>query len=119
MCNKRILFLDDDDTRTQGFLALNPEAVCVKTAGECIAYLKESWDEIYLDHDLGGEIFADSGREDTGMEVVRCIIRDLPSHLKNTLFIVHSMNVPAAVRMVEDLRSAGYTAARGILRFGL
>ena len=50
-----ILFLDDDPERAEIFLADNPEAVWVQTAEECIARLAEAWDEVHLDHDLGGE----------------------------------------------------------------
>ena len=35
--------------------AENPEAVWVQTADDCIARLEEGWDEVHLDHDLGGE----------------------------------------------------------------
>ena len=56
---RRILFLDDDPARAEIFLAENPEAVWVQTADECIARLEEDWDEVHLDHDLGGERFVD------------------------------------------------------------
>lgn len=66
----RILFLDDDPVRGEIFLAEHPGAVA-RTADECIAYLCGPWDEVHLDHDLGGEIFVDHERDDCGMAVVR------------------------------------------------
>lgn len=104
----RVLFLDDDRDRTESFLRACPQAVCVATAQECMERLAEDWDAIHLDHDLGGEVYVDSAREDCGMEVVRCIAKSRPEHLRRTLFVVHSYNICAAVSMVESLIGAGY-----------
>ena len=92
----RILFLDDDPDRARAFLGRHPEAVWVQTAGECIARLAESWDQVHLDHDLGGEIFVDSSRDDCGMEVVRWLCSQPQEPLPNTWFFVHSHNAEAA-----------------------
>ena len=70
----RILFLDDDDLRAEVFLGDHPQAVWVQTAAECIAKLEEPWDEVHLDHDLGGEVFVNIDRDDCGMAVVRWIV---------------------------------------------
>src|SRR4051812_41221725 len=67
----RVLFLDDDPGRAAIFLAAVPHAVWVSTVEECLPRLEEEWDEVHLDHDLGGETFVDCGRDDCGMEVVR------------------------------------------------
>lgn len=108
---KRVLFLDDDKHRTMAFRDLMrlydivPD--CVETAAECIERLKAvEYDLISLDHDLGGETFVDSAREDCGMEVVRW----LRKHQKPQGFIlVHSFNMLASKRMVYSL-SGGYAA---------
>ena len=104
-----VLFLDDDPGRAEVFLAENPEAVWVQTAAECIARLEEPWDEVHLDHDLGGEHFVDHGREDCGMEVVRWLcLHDRP-HLRTTRFHVHSHNPVAATMMGMQMMINGYT----------
>jgi hypothetical protein len=106
----RILFLDDDPDRARAFLGRHPEAVWVQTAGECIARLAESWDQVHLDHDLGGEIFVDSSRDDCGMEVVRWLCSQPREPPPCTWFFVHSHNADAADLMVRSLRQHGYQA---------
>ena len=107
---ERILFLDDDPRRAECFLGWYPHAVWVETAPQCIASLAEDWDEVHLDHDLGGEIFVDSNREDCGMEVVRWLCREVRPSLKTeSRIVVHTHNMNAAGHMVNQLRAAGYT----------
>ncbi len=77
---------------------------------ECIARLVDPWDEVHLDHDLGGEIYVDSSREDCGMEVVRWLCLQPKEPLLATWFFVHSHNADAAVEMVQSLRRHGYQA---------
>jgi hypothetical protein len=105
---RRILFLDDDPTRAEIFLDANPEAVWVETARECIDRLAEEWDEVHLDHDLGGERFVDLSREDCGMEVVRWLCLEPHPHLKGTRFLVHSHNPVAAEMMAMQIHVAGF-----------
>jgi hypothetical protein len=104
----RILFLDDDPGRAVIFLAANPDAVWVQTASDCIARLVEEWDEVHLDHDLGGERFVDLSRDDCGMEVVRWLCLENHPHLKQTRFLVHSHNPVAAEMMAIQIRLAGF-----------
>lgn len=106
--HRRILFLDDNYARGQSFLAQHPDAVWVEWADECIKLLSEPWDEVWLDHDLGGLTFVDPNRKDCGMEVVRHIVANQPDHLRTTRFIIHSHNDEAAPLMAESLQSAGY-----------
>lgn len=104
----RQLFLDDDPTRAGIFLAENPTAVWVQTAEECISRLEEPWNEVHLDHDLGGEHFVDHTRDDCGMEVVRWLCLHSGPHLRSTWFYVHSHNSAAAATMAMQLMVAGY-----------
>jgi hypothetical protein len=104
----RILFLDDDPLRAEIFLAANPEAVWVETASECIARLAEAWDEVHLDHDLGGERFVDLSRDDCGMEVVRWLCLEPHPHLHQTRFLIHSHNPMAAEMMAMQIHVAGF-----------
>jgi hypothetical protein len=104
----RILFLDDDPMRAIAFHGLHPRAVWVQTAAACIARLEEEWDEVHLDHDLGGEHFVDYQRDDCGMEVVRWICGAPRPHLRATRFTVHSHNPTGAIMMVATMQSNGY-----------
>lgn len=105
-----VLFLDDDLTRCSNFRSRVPSADIVHTAADCIAKLKEGdWEEVHLDHDLGGEVYADSCREDTGMEVVRWMCLN---KCNARTVIVHSYNAPGAASMMSALEAAGYYALR-------
>ena len=104
----RRLFLDDDPARASAFLEKHPDAVWVQTVPECLEKLAESWDEVHLDHDLGGEQFVDPAREDCGMEVVRWIARQPRKTFRRTQFLVHSHNIAAAFTMAMTLQSLGY-----------
>ena len=104
----RILFLDDDPIRGEIFLAEYPDAVWAQTTEECLARLCEPWDEVHLDHDLGGEVFVDHERDDCGMAIVRWLCAQPRPHLKNTRFFVHTHNLSAACLMVLGLQLVGY-----------
>jgi hypothetical protein len=103
------LFLDDDPARADAFLDKFPDAHWVQTAMECIEELQAKvWDEIHLDHDLEGEWFVDSERNDCGMEVVRWLTSEPRTHLMAAKFVVHTHNQNAAMVMVTQLGLAGY-----------
>jgi hypothetical protein len=106
---RRILVLDDDPARAVEFLTDHPHAVWVETVSDCIRALAESWDEVHLDHDLGGEQFVNHDRDDCGMAVVRWLCTAERKHLQSTLFVIHTHNPAAAVVMTFHLQSAGYT----------
>lgn len=115
----RILFLDDCPTRRQW--AKNKFDVGgnyfaeAGTAQEAIQWLEwgepdegwggPDWDEVYLDHDLGEEVYVDSSRADCGMEVVRWIVENKPTIGK---IVVHTMNTAAGHLMARTLKMAGY-----------
>ena len=105
---QRRLFLDDDPARAEVFLAEYPDAVWVQTAAECVARLAEGWDEVHLDHDLGGEVYVESDREDCGMEVVRWLAREPRDHLRRARFTIHSHNMVAALQMAIEIGSMGF-----------
>ena len=62
-------------------------------ADECIEKLKNiEYSLIFLDHDLGDEIFVSLDREDCGSAVARWF-RDNPENInKDSLVIIHSFN---------------------------
>jgi len=102
----KVLFLDDDNNRLNQFRQKFPSAITVETSSQCIEQLKESKiDYLFLDHDLGNQIFVDSNREDCGMEVVRWIEKNKPEIKK---IILHSLNIPAVEIMFSRLINIGY-----------
>jgi hypothetical protein len=103
--NQKMLFLDDDESRISLFFGLVPTVTIVRTAEEAIAALNNSWDVVSLDHDLGGEQYVSSERDDTGMGVVRWIAKNKPAVGR---FIVHSHNHIGAENMESLLRTTGY-----------
>lgn len=107
---RTILFLDDDHARISAFRGIIERVDChlsiVETAEDCISELnRTAFDLVLLDHDLGGEIFVDSEREDCGMEVVRWLKTNGGEHGS---FIVHTMNPVAATAMYFELQTMGY-----------
>lgn len=106
-----LIFLDDDENRCNLVRKKLPGMVkYAHTAQDCIKRIQEM-EEIsilFLDHDLGGEVYVDTDREDCGMEVVRWIENNNPL-IRN--IVVHSMNKPAADEMVQRLQDASYNAS--------
>jgi hypothetical protein len=107
---RRVLFLDDDPVRAAVFLRANPEAVWVETVETCIGRLPECWDEVHLDHDLGGKTHVDTNQVDCGMEVIRWICSEPRTHLYETRFFVHTHNSAAGLLMELQMRASGYNA---------
>jgi NAD+-processing family protein with receiver domain len=100
--------MDDDEARGAIFLEQYPQALWVQTAEECISQLERRWDEVHLDHDLGGEHFVDIDREDCGMEVIRWLCLQPRPHLRFTRFFVHTHNPNARYVMLMHLQASGY-----------
>ena len=106
---KTILFLDDCPHRCKSFRSNFPSATIVNDAKSCIAELKkQDWDEVFLDHDLGGTTYQDASDKNSGSEVVRWILENKP---KVSLFVCHSLNTPARQNMIAALANAGYFVA--------
>lgn len=110
----KVLFLDDDEKRYKFFrrARINDVIVWVKTADECICSLRDhskEYDQIFLDHDLGGEIYVDTAHKNTGSEVVRFISvqRDKLTFKEKVEIVVHSCNTVAGKEMVGNLTSLG------------
>ena len=116
-----ILFLDDNAQRA--VLAYNrmsvedrSNTIWCRTSKEAIQTV---WDyrnvltRVSLDHDLEGQQYMNTKREDSGMEVIRFLekkARKEPEEFKkleDTLFIIHSWNSHAAPIMRERLSNLG------------
>ncbi len=80
------------------------------TVAECLVRLHQPWDEIHLDHDLGGKTFVDSRDQDCGMEVIRWLCKEPRPHLKDSRFFVHTHHAAAGLLMVLQIRGYGYNA---------
>jgi hypothetical protein len=107
---RRLLFLDDDPRRAESFLAEHPHAVWVENVADCLTRLKDGWDEIHLDHDLGGHQMVAIDGADCGMEVIRWLCKEPRDHLRSSEFFVHSHNLVAGLLMVMQMQSAGFKA---------
>ncbi len=69
-----------------------------------------TWDEVHLDHDLGGRQGVAVDDVDCGMEVIRWLCKEPREHLRPTRFFVHTHNLVAGLLMVLQMRSSGFTA---------
>jgi hypothetical protein len=107
---RRLLFLDDDPRRAEVFLSEHPQAVWVENVVDCVSQLENAWDEVHLDHDLGGKHLVAVDSVDCGMEVIRWMCKEPRDHLRSSLFFVHTHNLVAGLLMVMQMRSAGFKA---------
>jgi Cyclic-phosphate processing Receiver domain len=108
--SRRLLFLDDDPRRAEIFLAEHPQAVWVENVTDCLSQLENAWDEIHLDHDLGGKQLVSVDSIDCGMEVIRWMCKEPRDHLRSSRFFVHTHNLVAGLLMVMQMQSAGFNA---------
>lgn len=103
----KILILEDNQERIKLFKEWFKEhdlTIC-ETAKECLSKLHIRYDWIFLDHDLGGEIFVDSDEENTGYQVAKKIPDTIN---KDTDIIIHSLNYVGAMRMKNKLKNVKY-----------
>lgn len=100
----KILVLEDNPNRVEMFKSIygTEELTLCRTYSEFKeAIYTTRYDKVYLDHDLG--------IDGTGMDAVHLITNQ--NLQRQADFVVHSMNYPAAERMVEELGLHGYTVA--------
>ena len=108
----KILILEDNDFRIRIFRAYFdklPHEVCYsKTAVDAITFLEENDDVdlAFLDHDLGDEVFVDSGRPDTGAEVTRWMVEN--DYNRDISITIHSLNPGGQVTMEQTLVKGGF-----------
>lgn len=102
----RILILDDDLCRHQAFnrKLIGNDVKNVETSQDAIDALQnESWDLVCLDHDLGGKVYVQSGKN-TGYEVAQWLF-DNPEKQPERI-IIHSYNPVGAKNMKSLLEKA-------------
>jgi len=110
----RVFLLDDDKRRHQWFSErfkddLVDVAENVETALQFLS--ANSYDAIFLDHDLYPEHYNSDERDDarTGYAIVSWLAANPKLHRAATI-IVHTRNADGAMRMVEELRRSGRAA---------
>lgn len=110
----KILFLDDDKTRHERFEVANRKLgqhyiTHVQTAEEAIKALDTTtFDEVCLDHDLGGglsqmttpEVGCGSGYD------VACHIANMSKDKRPPIVVIHSFNPSGVLRMTLALKQA-------------
>jgi hypothetical protein len=116
-----ILFLDDSPERAAvAYQRMSKDeqdqTIWCRTVEETITTLwdyREVLKFVFLDHDLGGETYVNTKREDCGMEVVR-YLENLSvkepiefNQFENIKFIIHSWNITAGAKMMERLKTIG------------
>jgi len=106
----KILILEDDHNRIATFrdkLGERHELTIVETAEDAISKLKSDiFDVIFLDHDLGGEVYVSTEDKNTGSEVARWMSQ---AKLNQPYVIIHSLNTPAAASMAVTLKGIDIT----------
>ena len=96
----RILWVDDE--RTPDF-----EAVIARTSEEALSLISDGWDEVWLDHDLGGE---DTSRPIVSFLEEQSIIYGIVFEIGK--FFVHSKNPVGAKWLADGIDKSGYRVMR-------
>ncbi len=110
----RVFLLDDDKRRHKWFTArFKGDFVDVAdNVEQAQQYLSaNSYDAIFLDHDLHPEHYNAAGHDDerTGYAIASWLAANPELQRASTIF-VHTRNADGAIRMVEELRKSGRTA---------
>jgi len=113
----RIFILEDSEDRIAVFESLYGEVaelVIARNADEGISMLNGGeFDLVFLDHDLGGEVYVDSSEHNTGFTVAKNLLkRD-----QHPIVIIHSWNYHGARNMERALVEGGYRANVSYLPF--
>jgi hypothetical protein len=110
----RVFLLDDDIRRHQWFAQrfkgdFIDVAHSVEQARQLLS--ENSYDAIFLDHDLHPEHYNSSTNDDerTGYAIASWLASN-PQLQRASTILVHTRNADGAIRMVEAMRSAGRSA---------
>jgi CheY-like chemotaxis protein len=104
---KRVLILEDDEGRIECFRR-NLDGHTIETTKDVeelkILLMSQEWDVLFLDHDLGSEVYCSTERPDTGSEAARWLSENLdrkPKHI-----IIHTLDEAGRVYMKDLLPDA-------------
>jgi hypothetical protein len=110
----RVFLLDDDKRRHEWFAKRFKDdqldvADNVETAQQFLS--ANSYDAIFLDHDLHPEHYHSAQADDarTGYAIALWLATN-PHLQRASTIVVHTRNADGAIRMVEELRRSGRTA---------
>lgn len=100
----RVIFLDDDENRQRQMKSMLPVIKQVYTADEAINEIDHEGfiDCLFLDHDLGGEIYVDSSVQNTGAAVAKWIVANVRQENIGRI-VLHSFNPVGAQNMYQTL----------------
>jgi CheY-like chemotaxis protein len=104
-----IFVLEDDEQRKLAFKRkfLGHNITIIDNIKEAINILSTNiaFDMIFLDHDLGGEVYVNSENENTGYQLAKWISQQ-KKILKESIIIVHSLNQVGAQNIKAVLPNA-------------
>jgi len=110
----RVFLLDDDKRRHRWFSERFKDDMLdladnVETAQQFLS--SNSYDAIFLDHDLHPEHYHSDEKDDTrtGYAIALWLATN-PKLQRASTIVVHTRNADGAIRMVEELRRAGRSA---------
>ena len=110
----RVFLLDDDRRRHEWFANRFKGDVLdvAEDVPEAQSFLqKNSYDALFLDHDLHPEHYhSDSTDDERTGYAIACWLASNPEIQRASTIMVHTRNADGAMRMVEELRRAGRAA---------
>lgn len=98
-----VFILEDDPMRISQFKKFfsNKNLTMTAEAAEAIEILKKiKFDICLLDHDLGGQVYVNSDKPNTGYQVAKEICNTINA---DTYCIIHSMNPVGAQNMLKTI----------------
>lgn len=117
----KIFILEDDPNRIALFREwfLGHDLRIYDTVATGLPALLEGgpWDMIFLDHDLGGEVYVTTDTPNTGSAFVSHLDADWIRHCR-ALIVVHSYNPVGASLMFDRLEAMGGTSLVFLAPFG-
>jgi hypothetical protein len=108
----KVFILEDDEERIDWF---KKNLVCDLTIATDISEkdkFEPPYDILFLDHDLGNEIYVPIDAENTGSTFCLTIIKSILN--KDTKIIIHSLNTGGAENMMRILQKSGFTNVKYI-----
>ena len=103
----KIFILEDDPNRIDWFKEnlMTDDLDITQDVAEAMKWLKsKEYDAVFLDHDLGGEVFVDSAEWNTGATVAQ-MIHETPNKVLDV--VIHSWNPCGAKIMRDSMRANG------------
>lgn len=114
----RIFVLEDNKDRIYWFKRIFKDfdlTIAMSTKGAKLRY-NGVYDILFLDHDLGGEVYVDSKEENTGAGFARWLMKDEdPYGVSFNQVVIHSMN-PTGAKNIMGILEKGACISFGDLQ---